>query len=319
MQLHIPRNGARRFSVGDANGDVHGISVFLNEFRQLPDLLPAFDDVRLDDFHDHNGFRHLAGSRLFGFGHSGELALWGHLHGRRIANANIHLGTPTYHEIDHFAHFLAAIGTAYGWRLQAGMPQDAVPLADTLAVLQLMLGIAPVNETEAKIMAHPEWQRGALWGKPRKGHPEGRILYHIADVLRNVEQWGLRYGPEWIKRLRLIALLHDSFKYKVDENQRRIGENHHAMIARRWSMQFLGDPTLLDIIELHDHAYHCWRHGKVTEEWTVAESKLEEIIERLGSGLQLYYMFYRCDTETGDKDPAPVRWFEKIAGDRIVR
>jgi hypothetical protein len=30
------------------------------------------------------------------------------------------------------------------------------------------------------------------------------------------------------------------------------GENHHAMIARRFAERYVDDPKLLDVIELHD-------------------------------------------------------------------
>ena len=27
--------------------------------------------------------------------------------------------------------------------------------------------------------------------------------------------------------------------------------------------------------------------------------------------LQLYYLFFKCDTQTGDKTQAPLKWFER--------
>ena len=118
---------------------------------------------------------------------------------------------------------------------------------------------------ERSIAADPEWQAGVVWGVPRAGHLEGPVMYHIADVLANID----RACPAATDRrmLRLIALLHDTFKYKVDEHKPRVGKNHHAHIARVFAERYISDPVLLDIIELHDVAYHCWRLGHHRQQW----------------------------------------------------
>ena len=75
---------------------------------------------------------------------------------------------------------------------------------------------------ERSIAADPEWQAGVVWGVPRAGHLEGPVMYHIADVLTNIDH----ACPSVTERrmLRLIALLHDTFKYKVEERNPRIGK-----------------------------------------------------------------------------------------------
>ncbi|MBN8527534.1 MAG: hypothetical protein J0M02_19550, partial [Planctomycetes bacterium] len=38
---------------------------------------------------------------------------------------------------------------------------------------------------------------------------------------------------------------------------------------------------------------------------------LESLLERMNYCLQLYYLFFKCDTQSGDKTQAPLKWFEK--------
>ena len=169
---------------------------------------------------------------------------------------------------------------------------------------------------ERQIAADPEWQEGVAWGEPRAGHQEGAVMYHIADVLANID----RACPPADERsaLRLIALVHDTFKYRVDESKPKIGKNHHAHIARVFAERYIADPALLDIIELHDMAYHCWRVGHYRQHWQRAEEGIDHLIERLGPAFALYVRFFFADSDTESKDPAPMHWFEKVLREREV-
>jgi hypothetical protein len=40
-------------------------------------------------------------------------------------------------------------------------------------------------------------------------------------------------------KLRIIAIIHDTFKYKVDRSKPKEGENHHGMLARRFAEKFI--------------------------------------------------------------------------------
>jgi hypothetical protein len=173
-----------------------------------------------------------------------------------------------------------------------------------------MLPFTTETDLEAQICADPEWQEGAAWGKPRKGHPEGRIADHIAQVLANIDREKL--SPDERRSLRLIALIHDAFKYRVDTSKTAMGENHHGMIARHFAERYLTDPVILDIIQWHDAAYHCWQYGRHRGDWAQAEAYAVQLAQQLGPALPLYIHFFRADNATGDKDPAPVAWFEEF-------
>lgn len=173
--------------------------------------------------------------------------------------------------------------------------------------------LSPENLLEQKVFEQPDWQEGLMWGKPRYGHPEGKILYHIEEVLQNVEQ--LKIDAQTRSDLRFITLTHDAFKYKEHRGHPRDWSRHHAVIARRFSEKFTDNKTLLDIIELHDEAYYVWRMRYKLFNNKAAEKRLDNLLLRLKDNLQLFYLFFKCDTQTGDKTQIPIQWFEETIKD----
>ncbi len=163
------------------------------------------------------------------------------------------------------------------------------------------------TDLERTIAADPVWQQGVIWGKPRSGHLEGAVQYHIADVLANIDRQHLT--PEERRKLRLIALIHDTFKYRVNELKPKMGNNHHAHIARVFAEKYIHDPEILDLIELHDEAYNSWRLGTYKGRWEHAEERVNNLLARLGLLLPLYVRFFLADSQTDSKDQAPVQWF----------
>lgn len=173
----------------------------------------------------------------------------------------------------------------------------------------------PENDLEKALIRNEEFIVGSNWGKPRKGHDEGKVAYHIVDVLANVDKFSNDGNRS---DLRLITLIHDTFKYKVDETKNRDGENHHAMIARRFAERFgITDPVLLDIIELHDEGYNAYCVGaRNSTKWEKAKGRAIKLINRLDkldvNALDLYLTFFRCDNSTDSKEPDSFEWFEEL-------
>lgn len=165
---------------------------------------------------------------------------------------------------------------------------------------------------EKAIASHAAFIRGALSGKPRSGHPEGAVIYHIKAVLENVEKYYVN-DPDYSK-LRIIAMLHDTFKYKVDQTKPKVGENHHGMIARHFAEKYINDTIICKIIELHDEAYNAWQVGGRRGNWYKAQQRAMTLINTLKdlNALELYLKFYRCDNETGDKSNDNYEWFKAI-------
>ena len=165
------------------------------------------------------------------------------------------------------------------------------------------------TDLEKRIAADPAWQQGVIWGKPRYGHQEGPVKFHIADVLRNIDQQCP--SPDERRVLRLIALVHDTFKYRVDESRPKMGTNHHGFIARKFAERYIDDPTILNIIELHDEAYNSWRLGAYKGKWHHAEERVDNLLRKLGPSLPLYVRFFHADSHTESKNQTPVQWFDQ--------
>ncbi len=177
--------------------------------------------------------------------------------------------------------------------------------------------LKPETDLEAKIIADPEFQAGLFWGKPRYGHPEGQVINHIPEVLANVEK--LIISAEMRRKLRIITYVHDSFKHIEDKRKPRDWTKHHSVYARKFLEKYVDEAALLTITEMHDEAYHAWRLFALAKNPERSQVRLDNLLKKVGDDIQLYYLFFKCDTQTGDKIQAPVRWFEKrVAGIEVV-
>ena len=176
--------------------------------------------------------------------------------------------------------------------------------------------LLPETDLERTLLSLPEFRHGLLWGEPRFGHPEGMVAYHVREVLDNI---ALLKGisPETKARLRLIALSHDTFKFAESRSRPRDWTRHHGRIARQFMETYTSDEAILDVIETHDDAYYKWLSQRRRPS---PHSRLDSLMSRVGYCIQLYYLFFKCDTQTGDKVQAPLHWFEQVAeGIEIVR
>lgn len=169
--------------------------------------------------------------------------------------------------------------------------------------------IKPENGLEEAIIGNSDFIDGCNYGKKRPGHPEGLVIYHIKEVLDNVEKY---YGEDEDRDdLRLIAILHDTFKHKVDRSKPRVGENHHGMLARRFAEKFPINDDILTILEKHDDAFKAWQKGGRHGDWYKAERQANQLINGLmiEGIIDLYVKFFKCDNLTGNKEQDNFDWF----------
>jgi hypothetical protein len=169
----------------------------------------------------------------------------------------------------------------------------------------------------------PVMLQGWAWGAPRRSHPEGSVGRHVADLLETIDSWG-ETGPRR-EELRFISLVHDSLKYAVSPWLLRVGENHHAMRARRFAEGYTSDERLLATIELHDRPYHLWRarrryglwRGGLDRIWLrkgspgpMPQHGLDELVRRLPD-TDLFVRFVELDGSTEGKNPEPIQWLNE--------
>lgn len=172
--------------------------------------------------------------------------------------------------------------------------------------------LQPENEGEHQLLTFADFRFGLLWGEPRFGHPEGKVAFHVREVLDNIDR--IRYlSPEVRTRLRLVAFTHDTFKFAEDRTRPRNWAKHHGYLARRYMEAYTSDRIALDLIEMHDDAYYAWLYDRQAQFQADNPSKsLDALLQRMGYCLQQYYLFFKCDTQTGDKTQASLKWFERI-------
>jgi hypothetical protein len=205
--------------------------------------------------------------------------------------------------------------SSWAARMATGWPSRSTRPARSLTAAGLVPGFVPETETERALAADPVMLEGWAWGAPRRGHPEGSVGQHVADLLSQLERW----GETGVRRteLRFISLVHDSLKFAVSPWMLRVGENHHAMRARRFAGAYTNDERLLVTIELHDRPYHLWR-----TKWIFRRSERRglEVLNRRVQDVGLFVRFVELDGSTEGKNPEPIEWFKQqmVARGRIA-
>ncbi len=167
----------------------------------------------------------------------------------------------------------------------------------------LLPGFNSETTIEAAVVADPMLLRGLAWGEPRRAHPEGTVARHVTDLLATIEAWGEQGAQR--ADLRLVTLVHDSFKFAVTPWRPRTGENHHAVRAQRFAERHTGDERVLATIELHDRPYALWRRMRLTGR--VPRSAVDRMLERVPD-TGLFTRFVQLDASTEGKRHAPVEW-----------
>lgn len=175
--------------------------------------------------------------------------------------------------------------------------------------------LKPENPIELDLIEQAEFKKGLLWGFPRFGHPEGKVVYHIKEVLENIDKLNLN-DSKLRDKLRLIAFAHDTFKHLECKNrQHRDWSKHHGVIARQFVSKYTDDPSILNTLQWHDEAYYVWRLEHIYRDQEASKERLNRLLNNVGEFIQLYYLFFVCDTRTGDKNQAPLKWFERSFSD----
>lgn len=118
----------------------------------------------------------------------------------------------------------------------------------------------------------------------------------------------LDLDPDSRRRLRVAALVHDTWKQAVDRSIDRVPPNEHGWLAARWLERIVDDERLVSLVELHDEGYRAWRAHQAGR-GDQATARISEVARRLGADLTLFVAFYWADNRTGTKTPEQVSWF----------
>lgn len=185
-----------------------------------------------------------------------------------------------------------------------------------LTAEQAFHALIPENDQEKALIATPAFLSGLAWGKPRPGHPEGAVLYHIQEVLANLDDQDLTTIQR--QELRLIALAHDTFKIEEDRLSRLHQRIHHGQLSAIFLEAWPVSHTVRQIVHWHDEAYYSWRMVQLGMPHEGLQ-RIQNLFIRLAPWWSTFSAFFRADTLTGDKDPAPLAWLDHVMPQVIDR
>jgi hypothetical protein len=163
----------------------------------------------------------------------------------------------------------------------------------------LVPGFRPETALERRLLDDPQLRAGLAWGVARPGHPEGHVGRHAGRMLLCI-----RATERHRADLRVLALVHDAFKYRVRTDEPWAPDNDHATLARRFAERYIDDERVLAALELHDAPYWVWRHG-------AEDDAVAEVLARVPD-LDLFVRFVELDASSPGKDHAFLRWFRGV-------
>ncbi len=157
--------------------------------------------------------------------------------------------------------------------------------------------------------ADPRLLEGLAWGRPRKGHPEGAVGNHVADLLTTIDAWGETGGRR--SDLRFIALVHDGFKYAVSAAPPQDSARTTTRCARAASPRTTRARSGCSPRSSSTTGpYHLWRRKRRTGH--VPAHRLDAMLARIPD-LPLFVRFVELDGSTEGKRPDPIEWLARGA------
>jgi hypothetical protein len=165
------------------------------------------------------------------------------------------------------------------------------------------------------VIADPRYQKNLDWGKPRRGHPEGTVRAHIAEIERNLETLRPRLRDADYWKLKLLIHTHDSFKAESERGVAITDHNSHASLARKFLAEFCDDLELLAIVQYHDEPYSLWRQFEAKGEFD--QVRLATLLKNIADW-NLFLAFNIIDGCTVGKTRESLHWFFREVNGKVV-
>lgn len=151
----------------------------------------------------------------------------------------------------------------------------------------------------------PLYQENIRWGLPRRGHPEGSLANHIADLEGNLQKIKHLLLPGEEERLRLLIHVHDICKPEAWVGVDSDDPHNHALLARRLLEPLCADPVMLNITQYHDDGYILFQYYRRSQALRPRLNKLLQAVQEV----ELFLLFFLIDSCTVGKHRDPVDWF----------
>ncbi len=152
------------------------------------------------------------------------------------------------------------------------------------------------------------------WGTFRRGHPEGTVRGHIAELERNLAALRDRLTESELDRLRLLIHTHDTFKAEARCGVAITDPRSHASRGRAFLAEFCNDEDLLNMVQWHDEPYALWQ--KQRRSGTVDAERLDALIRRIDDR-DTFLAFQIIDNCTTGKSREPLQWFLPMISTRV--
>lgn len=164
----------------------------------------------------------------------------------------------------------------------------------------------------AAIVNDTRYQQDLDWGEPRRGHPEGTVRAHVAELERNLEALRPRLSEADYWKLKLLVHTHDTFKAETARGVPIADPRSHASLARDFLAGHCPDPDLLAMVQYHDEPFALWRQQRANGAYDP-----DRFAALLGSirDWDLFLAFLLIDGCTWGKTREPLLWFfAEVAG-----
>jgi hypothetical protein len=156
------------------------------------------------------------------------------------------------------------------------------------------------------IRCDPRYQGNVAWGRPRKGHPEGTIAAHIAELERNLDRLRPKLSDDDAAKLRLLIHAHDTFKPDAVAGVAIRDPRSHASLARAFLAEFCPDDAeLLEMVQWHDEPYALFL--KARGRGSPDEGRWAAL-KRAVRDWDLFVAFLLIDGSTKGKSREPLTW-----------
>jgi len=158
-----------------------------------------------------------------------------------------------------------------------------------------------------RVVSDPRFLKNIEYGKRRRGHPEGKVRYHIAELEENLESMKLKgISDEQYWKLKFLIHVHDAFKAEAVPDSPITHPNSHASLARKFASEFTDDTDLLNMIQYHDVNFALWKQFSATGFYN--SERFSDLLAAI-IDWDLFLMFLILDGSTRGKDPAKIGWF----------
>jgi len=163
-----------------------------------------------------------------------------------------------------------------------------------------------MQDVISRVLSDPRYLEGIEYGKPRPGHPEGKVRYHIRELEENLERLKSRISEEQYWKLKFLIHVHDTFKANAVPDSPIESPHSHASLATKFTAEFTEEADLLAMIQYHDVNFALWKQFAVTGAYD--SQRFENLLETI-QDWDLFLMFLIIDGSTEGKDPEKIRWF----------